>query len=97
MIYKIIDENEFINEFRRHNRENNFSIEALRELYNYYNELENFELDVIAICCEWVEMDKEEVLKQYGDEGENLEDVLRYIENSTILSRLSESYLFIQF
>lgn len=52
-------------------RPENFSPDALRMLFAYYEELEEstgeeIELDVIAICCEWAEYTAEELIQEYG-------------------------------
>jgi len=71
-IVKTIDENEFVREFDEYNRSDNFSVQARRELFNYYDELSEctdggtFELDVIAICCDWTEYSKDEIIGDYS-------------------------------
>ncbi len=59
MIYKQINKYEMIDAFRRYGRlkttHGNFTEEAIEELFEYYDELENYELDVIGICCEWTQ------------------------------------------
>ena len=50
----------FMDEFARMGRGEQFSYEALEALFDFYDELEDFELDVIAICCEWTEYENEE-------------------------------------
>ena len=87
-----MDFNDFRREFQAHGRDNNFSYEALEELFNYYDDFsedigEDWELDVVGICCEWNEMDKEEILRQYShyiddeeaEEDEQLEQILDYL------------------
>lgn len=61
-MYTNINFCQFTDAFRDHNRQDQFSYEALQALYQYYQQLENdtgepIELDVIAICCEWAEYD----------------------------------------
>jgi hypothetical protein len=56
-----INESEFINRFLAI-RPENFSREALRALFEYYEEIEQggggeLEFDPIAICCDWTEYD----------------------------------------
>ena len=49
---------EFIDAFTNMGRENQFSYKAKEALFQYYDNLdENYELDVIALCCEWSEYD----------------------------------------
>lgn len=72
MIQKI-SQSDFTREFKEYGREDNFSREALDALYDYLEEIdENFELDVIGICCDYTEYaDEEEAIEAYGDDWED--------------------------
>lgn len=50
-------------------RPDNFSYEGLRVLFEYFEEYDNMELDVIAICCEFNESSADEIIDDYGFEG----------------------------
>jgi hypothetical protein len=58
-----INQSDFVSAFKGNlERKNQFSYGALRALFDYYEELEQqsgeeFELDVVAICCDWTEYD----------------------------------------
>lgn len=70
-IVQTIDKQRFINEFAATNRADNFSIEALEALFDYYDDLsedtgESFELDVISICCDWSEVNLEDAINEYS-------------------------------
>ena len=70
-IIQTIDESLFVAAFDRMNRGNNFTIGARRELFAYLDDYsessgEPFELDVIAICCEFGEYSMEELRDDYG-------------------------------
>jgi len=69
-------------------RPNNFSPEALNVLFEYYEELDpDFELDVIAICCDWTEYDEDEFINEFGDEDEYILTILNRVKrNHTVLS-----------
>lgn len=59
---KTIDQRTFIQAFTDYNRESQFSVRARKELFNYMEECEagsgtEYELDVIALCCEFTEYD----------------------------------------
>ena len=74
-------------------RPDNFSYEALDVLFEYFEELEEstgqpIELDVIAICCDFVELDCDEIIENYStcideedydDDDEKQELVLAYL------------------
>jgi len=70
MIYQTVTEFDFIRAFDDANRTENFSREALRMLFEHLSELSDvagdFELDPIAICCDWTEYTERELLEQYG-------------------------------
>ena len=61
----------FHEQFRLYNRIDQFSYAARDVLFDYYTEIdetntEETELDVIGICCDWVEYSTEEAEKVYG-------------------------------
>ena len=66
MIYNHVSKSDFIEAFRSMDREDNFTVNALCQIYEYYNEFGiDIELDVIAICCEWSEYDADELEREY--------------------------------
>ena len=65
----ILNFNEFHDSFNNCNRENNFSYNGRRALFDYLEELEEdtgqeIEHDVIALCCEYCEYEN---IKEYID------------------------------
>ena len=81
-MYKLISRYEFRDAFKRCDRWDNFSNEALNVLYDYYEEIEphneglGVELDVIAICCEWTQYKSiEEYNEAYETDYENYEEL----------------------
>lgn len=72
MIFKTINEYEFIQAFDDMGRADNFSVPARRELFDYYEDLtieldQPFELDVIGICCDWSEYTAQDLIEEYAD------------------------------
>ena len=63
MIYKRLNFNDFKAEFKSFGRENQFSENNLKALFEYLEELGDYELDVIELCCEYTEIDLD-VLKE---------------------------------
>ena len=64
--------NDFVDAFQRMGRGDQFSYAGLRALFDHIEgweqaEGEQYELDVIALCCDWEEYDAEELLIQFGD------------------------------
>lgn len=87
MLVKRIDFNDFVEEFKRYGRENQFSHEGKKALYNYLNDLsddigEALELDIIGICCDYTEYKNlKEFLDDYGytiDEIDSIDDINYY-------------------
>lgn len=81
-MYQTINFHNFQHAFSTMHRENQFSYEALRALFDYLEELEQdceqgIELDVIALCCEYseIEQDSQEYKEYIGDEA-HLEDLI---------------------
>ena len=72
-MFTTINENDFIQAFKKDDKYpyNQFTHEALQELFRYYEVIEDcseeqIELDVIAICCEWTEYESEyELVNEY--------------------------------
>lgn len=74
-----VNEAMFYDTFIKMGRANQFSYNALNELFNYYEGLEEetgepIELDVIAICCDWDECDPSSMIDNYGYLVEREED-----------------------
>jgi hypothetical protein len=85
--------------FKDHGRENQFSFDGIRTLYNYFNELEEstdeeIKIDIIAICCEFTEYSKSELLtlydykadrKEFESEEEYIEAIIQELQENTVL------------
>jgi len=71
-VYERMNEQLFLDAFASsETRKNQFSREALRELFGFYDQLaddsqESIQFDMVGICCEWSEMDAEELGEQFG-------------------------------
>lgn len=83
---------EFRNAFDAHER-NNFSYEGQEVLFNALEEIESasgeeIELDVIALCCDYSEMDLRELLDHYDITDEELTD-----DNEAELLELATDYI----
>ena len=94
-----IDFTTFCNRFKEYNRDDNFSYEGKRALFDYLEEFEEsteeeIELDIIALCCEYSEFeDLNEFWKSYNKETyPNFET----IENHTTLIKINDESFIIQ-
>ena len=73
----------FVDAFIVQNRQGQFTSEALRALYDYLEDADpGYELDVVALCCEYTEEDTADLAERLGidpelvDADEILEAVL---------------------
>ena len=91
-----IDSYDFIEAFRTHGRQNQFSYDGLNALFDYLEEMEEgigeeMELDVIALCCDFSEFaNPMEAAAEYGweadpdaDNDENGEAALEWLQDRT--------------
>jgi hypothetical protein len=87
-----INLSQFRDAFHSMDRGNQFSYEALELIYDYLEEIDpDFDLDVIAICCEVSEMDIGDVFNTYPiscDSEEQTEEqvkeaVMTYLYDNT--------------
>jgi len=75
-MYKTITSNNFVDAFQHAGRDKQFSYEGKIALYNWLEDnIENYELDVIAICCDYSEYEtKKELLDDYSS-FETIEEI----------------------
>lgn len=79
-MYITLTSQDFINTFNSSCRKDSFTDEALGQIFDYYDG-EDFELDILAICCEWTEYgDAEEACNQYAVNNlEKLDESVAYL------------------
>ena len=100
MLIKKIDFYDFIQEFKKIGRKDNFSYQGKKALYDYLNELsesigEPIELDVIALCCEFTEYEN---LKEFNRDysynlGYDIEDIEEIQEHTILIPIDAESFI----
>lgn len=102
---------DFAQAFVNMNREENFSLEGLKALFDFLEEMESdtgeeSELDVIALCCDFSEDTLDNVISNYSIDVSEAEDsdekgdiVEEYLQEKTLLvSRLDNgSFLYQNF
>lgn len=79
----------FRDAFRAAGRNKNFTYEGLGEPYGYFESVdENYDLDVIAICCDFTESTVTDALEEHGltniDELSDKTLVLHLEENKIV-------------
>lgn len=102
---------QFCDAFRDADRNENFSYDGKRALYDFLEEMadstgEEYELDIIALCCEFAESDVEELIAYYSIDVSEAEDdenkaelVEEYLQNNTMVAgKLKDgSFVYAQF
>jgi hypothetical protein len=86
-----INVSDFRDAFRACGRRDQFSYEGLGILFDYLEDIDpGFDLDVIALCCDYSEDSFEDIAEAYGielpdneDEIEHKEIVRDYLDNHT--------------
>jgi hypothetical protein len=87
---------EFRDAFKRAGRGEQFSYEALGLIYDYLEEIDSdLELDVVAICCDFVEQSPKDIARAYNidieDDGNELLNVLDYLHDETSVIGITEA------
>ena len=84
MITETLTKSQFSDAFNKMGRGEQFSYAARNLIYDYLDEFESYELDVIGICCEFAEYENlEEFQTDYGEEYNSME----IIEEATTVLR----------
>ena len=84
--------NDFRDAFHKMHRGTQFSYEAMELLYDFFEEVDpDFELDVIAICCDFEEAGEALIRKAYDLEDKtDVEDYLRY--HTSLIGKTSDGF-----
>lgn len=98
-----IDVNDF-KQLARDSRLNVFSEEALEQMFDYYEEVENIKYDPVAFNCEWTEFTENELIEQYSylldkeEEEDIIEILVSELKTRTIIFELNNgNYLVHEF
>ena len=97
----------FIEAFKRMGRQDQFSREALTALFEHFEQYEQdtgeeIELDVIGICCEYVESTFDEVVRDYKlDDDYDIgakATAIRYLgAHTTLVEEFEDTIVYQQF
>jgi len=109
-MYQRITFSDFVDAFRRHGREEQFSYDGKRALFDYLEQLEEdtgkpVELDVIGLCCEYEESTVDDLIEDYGLDASECEDdddrrilVEKFLnKHATIIWQCGDTFLYEQF
>jgi hypothetical protein len=110
MIIKTLNVNDFRNEFADYGRGDQFSYEGLGALFNEVDNIAEesdspFEMDVIALCCDYTEYTEDGLVDEYGhmiedneeyadsDVEEKAKAIAEVLENSTRVIKFDGGYI----
>ena len=112
-IVQTLTKSSFIDAFKQSSRKDQFSYEALGEIFEYMEEYsantgESIELDIVSICCEWSESHWSDIAREYSidlndfaddeDDDERIQAVYETIsEQTTMLDLGNGNFVFVQF
>ena len=81
----------FCDSFRICDRQDQFTYSGKRVLFDYLEQYEedtgeSIELDVIALCCDYVESTHDEVIRDYSlDKDTTEEEIIEWLEDNTMV------------
>ena len=102
---KTINLHNFVSAFTEMGRYDQFSLDALKIIYKYITDYEEksgqeMHLDVIAICCEFVESTPSQVIDSYDlkDENDLIAKAVDFLESKTsVLGQTETNIIYKQF
>ena len=96
-MYLTIDHaSQFRDQFNQAGRGDQFSYEALNMLYEYLEEVDpQYELDVIALCCDYIEATPADIARDYSIEFSSVEKGDTDGERDQVIGYLSAEGVFI--
>lgn len=95
-MYELVSKSGFRDAFKRYDREHHFSYDGLGALYDYLEDIEiaenGYELDVVGLCCDYVEEEIEKALDNYS-----LKSIEELEENTCVVWHDEERVLYVQY
>lgn len=88
----------FCDSFRSLDRQDQFTYAGKRVLFDYLEQYEedtgeSIELDVIVLCCEYVESTHAEIIRDYSlDKDTTEEEVLEWLQDNTSVCGVSRVF-----
>jgi hypothetical protein len=89
-MYSEVTFNDFTDAFRAYDRQDQFTYEGFKLLFDYLEDYEEstgkkIKLDVITICCEYNEYTLDDINREYSNDFETLEDAESWLQDRTIV------------
>lgn len=109
MIIQTVSLSDFRDAFRAYDRLENFSYEGCEVLFDWLEQLSEdtgtpYELDVIALCCEYYENDTADIAKDYsldteGLDAQEVQELVRdYLDaKSSVIGETSAGFVYAAF
>lgn len=95
---------DFRDAFRAYGRMDAFSREGAQLLYDYLEEIDpDWELDVIALCCDWCESSTSEIIAEnnlagYDEIEPDMDAMQAWLEErTTVLGRVGDGFVYATF
>jgi len=86
--------NDFVDAFKSANRKNQFSYDGLKAIFEYMKDIDpDYELDIIALCCEFVEYPNWKAIKQDYD----ISNIKELEKQTTIVCNKENCIVFVNF
>ena len=79
---------DFVAAFKRLDHGEQFSCGGLKALFEYLEDVHygNYDLDVVALCCEWSEYcDVVDINMDYGQDFEDIAEAKEWLEDYTVV------------
>lgn len=90
-MFRLVNFSSFCDSFRNLDRLDQFTYSGKRVLFDYLEQYEEdtgeaIELDVIALCCDYVESTVDEIIRYYSlDPDTTEEQVLEWLQDNTMV------------
>jgi hypothetical protein len=105
MKISIDSRSQFSDQFRMAGRITQFSYEALCLLYDFLEDTDpDYELDVVELCCEYIEQDFDDIASAYDidilglEEQEAKQHIMNYLcDNTTVVGETNSGFIYAQF
>jgi len=95
-LYQTVTETDFVDAFNTEERKEQFTHEARRALFTYYDQLADdcdipMQFDMIGVCCDWSEYDsaEEAAAECITDWQDDTDDALSALEYETTVIEVS--------
>lgn len=89
-----VDLSTFRDQFKAYGRADQFSYEGLELLFEHLEELEfceePYQLDVIALCCDFAESDAFELIESYDIDVSDIEVTEQQVESNELLPEIEQ-------